>query len=163
MTEIPPGHLNEVGLHSRGPLFAEIQDVSVLQAFQDHVLIQHDPGKNTKFPTDFPIRKFYKKLVHKFPIQEMWRNPTGYLSEMYFQCRDGPGSKWLPVLKVWEQLCQNHSKVGQNTHRQKACAILLLKNASRILLAHTADEKNEHENFDFVLSSASFFFPFDRT
>ena len=32
-----------------------------------------------------------------------------------------------PVLKVWEQLRENHSKVSQNTYRQKVFAILLLK------------------------------------
>ena len=29
-------------------------------------------------------------------------------------CRDGVNSKWPPVLKVCGQLCDNHSKVGQN-------------------------------------------------
>ena len=46
---------------------------------------------------------------------------------LWLSCRDGSGSKWPPVLKVWEQLCDNCSKVGQNTYRQKAFAILLLK------------------------------------
>ena len=45
----------------------------------------------------------------------------------YFLFRNESGSKWPPVLKLWEQLCKNHSKVSQNTYRQKAFALLLLK------------------------------------
>ena len=44
----------------------------------------------------------------------------------YFLCRDGSGSKWLLVLKVWEQLCVNQ-KQTKPKHGQKAFAILLLK------------------------------------
>ena len=45
--------------------------------------------------------------------------------QYYFQCRNGAGSKWPPVLKVWEQLSENRSKVGQKAYRQKAFVILL--------------------------------------
>ena len=37
---------------------------------------------------------------------------------LYSQHRDGSCSKWLPVPKVWEQLCDNHSNVKRNTGRR---------------------------------------------
>ena len=36
---------------------------------------------------------------------------------LFMQPRDGSGSKWSPVLKVWEELCDKHSKVSQNTDK----------------------------------------------
>ena len=61
------------------------------------------------------------------------------------------GFKWPPVLKVWKQLCNNDSKVSQNTYRQKAFAVLLLKHAPRVQLPNSDAEKNKHENFNFVI------------
>ena len=56
--------------------------------------------------------------------------------------------KWLPVLKVWEQL---HGKLQQSETeclQVKKPFLFYCKNSSRILLAHLKAEKNEHENFD---------------
>ena len=39
----------------------------------------------------------------------------------YFQVRDGPASKWPPVLNEWEQLSENHSKVGQSLQAKTFC------------------------------------------
>ena len=36
----------------------------------------------------------------------------------YFFSRDWAGSKWCPVLKVWEQLQDKHSKVTQNSYQE---------------------------------------------
>ena len=41
--------------------------------------------------------------------------------------RDGVGSKWLPILKVWEKLCDSHSKVKQNAYRQNFCYAIVKK------------------------------------
>ena len=65
------------------------------------------------------------------------------------------GSKWPPVLKVWEQLCDNHSQVGQNTYRQKAFAILLLKMSQEFCYP---TQKLRKTNLKFRFCYPSFFF-----
>ena len=65
--------------------------------------------------------------------------------QQYFQCtcRNGAGSKCPPVLKAWEQFCDNHSKVKQKHCRQKNLCYSIERNVSRVILAHTKAEKNE--------------------
>ena len=60
------------------------------------------------------------------------------------------------ILKVWEWLCDIHSKVNQNIYIQKAFAILLSKNAPIVMLSYSEAEKNELENFDFVIRWVGF-------
>ena len=65
-------------------------------------------------------------------------------------------------LRYGEQLWENHSKMSQNSSRQKAFAILLLK-LSHEFCDLTQKLRKTLENFDFVillflLSSSSFFF-----
>ena len=54
-------------------------------------------------------------------------------------------------LRVWEQLCDNHSKVEQNTYKEPSL-FYYCKKCSRVLLTHSKTVKNKHKNFDFVLS-----------
>ena len=63
------------------------------------------------------------------------------------------GSKRSPVLTVWGQLCDNHSKNALKLLQTKC----LVKNVAGVQLPHTITEKNKHKNFDFVilLSSSS--------
>ena len=66
-------------------------------------------------------------------------------------CRDGVASKWPPVLKVWEQLCE--------LSKQNVMKLLQTKNFGytivSIPLPDTKAEKNKHETFDFVLLLSS--------
>ena len=75
-------------------------------------------------------------------------------------CRDGAGSKWSTVLKVREQLCDNHSRVRQRQtkslcYNNCTCTIEKCPQKFRSL---TKAQKN-CENYDFVFILFPFLFP----
>ena len=53
-------------------------------------------------------------------------------------------------LNVWEQLCDNHNKVSQNTIDEKACVIILLKMPQEFCYPSQKLRK-QPENFDSVI------------
>ena len=95
--------------------------------------------------------------VHPSPLTLYSHEHMYQKVRWYFLCREGLGSKWPSVLKVWEQLCANHSRVSQNTYRQKAFAILWLKMPQEFCSPYSQLEKNKLENFillSFLLTSS---------
>ena len=76
---------------------------------------------------------------------ELWEYIKKYGS--YFLSRDWGGLKWRPVLKVWEQLQDEHSK----TLIDETLSYSYIKYNHRVPLLLLTIEKIKCENSDFVL------------
>ena len=80
----------------------------------------------------------------------------GFICQQVWLSKDWASSKWSPVHKVWEQLCDNHSKVRQKLTDKNPLLFYCKINSPRVLLFQTKGEKTNMTMLILFFSPSSF-------